>query len=293
METKYIKYQIFVFMLSFLLGLSNTAYSKEINWKFKVLDKDRPHIGLRCKVFIIRKNNKPELISKTDLKGEIMSEIKCVFLERILINPESDSYFSKTIDCPIEYDNILISPITYAQVLLLKAQLKKLEGDYGSAALAFSDSSARFRELAKDIRDVSTALSITDFSNLSPELKKANIFKQGIIMWNVADLSKMAATESFIQTGKYFGIADPIYADFKNNQALMSDKLKSAIYSYQLKNGLNADGKLNMMTLRLLTDEKLGEMMFSKPSKSFEFAQDYKFDIEKYNKLLESDQNRR
>ena len=98
-------------------------------------------------------------------------------------------------------------------------------GDYGSAALAFSEGAAR--------------------------LKKVNKTE-----------SADAAIKAFEAAGKVFDVDNAVKFDPNQSKFVISPELGMAIKEHQKENGLKESGKLDFKTLKSVSKKDLPSMMF-------------------------------
>ena len=188
------------------------------------MDKDIKGKGVECDIKIKRKDGKIELVSYTNTDGYAQVDFKCIELEKAIFVPKGD-YYSTEERCPIKKTKIYLSSIKYQKFLIINGENLFDLGDYGSAALAFSEGATRLKKYNK-------AESVT------------------------------AEVKAFKAAGKVFDVDKATVFDPNQSKIVISPKLGMALKKHQKEIGLKETGKLDFETLRSVSKKDLPLMMF-------------------------------
>lgn len=216
------------YYIGFILALYFPACFSNGVERIRIVDKDKPHIGVKSNIKVMNADGKYKLVSKTDSKGYVSKEFNCIELEVATIHPENDTYFSEDLECPINTSLIMVTSFKYYTNLILNADSKIAAGDFGTAALALSDAAARLKD-----SDVKTANKIE--------------------------------VRAFEATGAYLNVYVSTSFDPTQNKVVMSNELKNAVLIHQGNAGLKTTGILDYPTLKTLSNKSLNAMLFSAP----------------------------
>lgn len=210
------------YIISILLSffIVSSSFAEQI----RVMDKDIKGKGVVCDIKVKRKDGKIELVSYTNTDGYAQVNFKCIELDKVIFIPKGD-YFSIEERCPIKKTEIYLSSITYQRILITNGQNLFHFGDYGSAALAFSEGAVRLKE------------------------------------YNKAE-SATAEIKAFKAAGEVFGVVKATFFDPNQSKIVISHELGMAIKEHQKENGLKVTGKLDFKTLKSISNKDLPSMMF-------------------------------
>ncbi len=211
-------------------ALNSFMCFSEEGTRTRVVDRDRPHIGVESKIKVINVKGQQELVSKTDRQGYVKVDYVCQELEVAVFLPKDDSYYSERVECPININPIKLTSIVYSKNLLVNANKKISENNFGAAALALNEAAARYKK--------SDAIKAN-------EIEKRAFNATGFLL-------KVESSARY----------DPIQDKF-----VMSQELKEAVTKYQNETGLMISGKLNYLTLKSFSNTSLSTMLFSIPEK--------------------------
>jgi len=195
----------------------------------RVLDKDSAEKGVICEIKVEKTDGKLETVSFTDTNGWVMQEIKCSSPEKVIFIPRGDYYKTKK-RCPVSEQKIFVSSTKYGKNLLHNAGRSFKSGDFGTAALAYSEAATRVR--ADD-----------------------------------EQLSIQAEEQAYLAAGKAFGVEKPVTFDQQQGKNVMSPELRTILTIYKTENDMTPSGHLDFETLSSLTDKKVRELMIKMPEK--------------------------
>jgi len=140
--------------------------------------------GIECEVKIEKENGTLVAFSYTDDDGWVKDEIKCAKNEKIVFIP-NDDYYTIYVRCPMSEKEVYVSSIKYGSNLLTNASRLLAAGEFGSAALAFSEAASRVK-----LHD--------------------------------ANLSRDAETQAYEAAGKAFGVEQPTVIDRSRGKKSLS-----------------------------------------------------------------------
>lgn len=183
------------------------------DYMLRIVDIEKDSVGIECEIKIVRSDGTEELISVTNLEGYVQNEFNCKLLEKIIIIPRDESYYTETRYCPIENNVIKLTSIDYVTALFNDANRLYESGNVGKAAFVFG--------------------------GISERLKTLDIIK-----------SEEAIECTIKSAGKLLGINEPLQYDYVSSRNEISAQLNDAIITYQEHNDLKVSGTLNMETLK-------------------------------------------
>ncbi|MBU2895805.1 peptidoglycan-binding domain-containing protein [Vibrio hepatarius] len=198
--------------------------------KIRVIDADTAK-GIKAYIDKIDKNYTKQRVSATGQDGYLVKEFSCEILEKIIVTPINHrAYYYDSYDCPIKKKIISLKSNKRQRNLVKNAQSSFHKGDFGTAALAYTE--AAFR------------------------LSSTNQSRQEYIELEVKAYDSIA---------HYLSIEESTVFDTKQNKPVMSQKLKKAILDFQVQKGLKTTGELDFQTLSTVSSKTLSEVLFYSP----------------------------
>lgn len=215
-----------------ILLLSNSTWSYALG-KIQVVDADT-NKGIRAYIDKVNIAQKKERVSITGEDGYILKDFTCELLEQLIVMPVNHrSYYYDTFNCPISKKIIALKSTKRQAVLVKNAEWNIQKGDYGTAALAYTEAAYRLSSLNQ---------------------KRQESIELEVKAYNAA--------------GNYFSIVDSTVFDKVQNKSVMSPQLKEAILNLQDKEGLKATGALDFKTLSTISIKTLPEVLFIPPEQN-------------------------
>lgn len=211
----------------FFVGQSNASE------RFRVVDSDTQK-GIRAYIDIIDVNEKKQRVSITGYDGYVQKDFTCALLETLIVTPIMHrAYYFDSFECPVSR-NIISLKSNKRQVNLVKnAEWSFKNGDFGTAALAYTEAAYRLSSLGHD--------------------------EQGALALEV---------NAYLAAANYLSVSESTVYDVQQDKRVMSSQLKNAILELQSEKGLKATGKLDFQTLSEMSSKSLPEVLFSLPEKN-------------------------
>jgi hypothetical protein len=218
--------------LCILLLISNSTWSYALD-KIQVVDADTKK-GIRVYIDKVNSEQKKERVSITGKDGYILKGFTCELLEQLIVIPVNHrAHYYDTFDCPISKKIITLKSNKRQALLVRNAEWSIEKGDYGTAALAYTEAAFRLSSLNQNRQE-----------SIELEIKAYNA------------------------AGKYFSISDSTVFDKVQNKSVMSPQLKEAIIKLQDNEGLKATGALDFKTLSTISIKTLPEVLFISPEQN-------------------------
>lgn len=213
-----------VFSYFILSGLSHGAE------KFRVVDADT-NKGIRAYIDKVDISQNKKRVSITDEDGYIRKEFTCELLEKLIITPVSHrSYYLDSFDCPISKELVSLKSNKRQKNLVSNADWSIENGDFGTAALAYSEAAYRL-----------SSMNQNRLEYVELEVKAYNA------------------------AASYLAIVDSTVFDINQNKPVMSPQLKEALVNLQNEKGLKVTGELDFQTLSIISNKTLSEVLFMPP----------------------------
>ncbi|MCE9687441.1 hypothetical protein LZP73_14725 [Shewanella sp. AS16] len=190
--------------------------------------------GIRAYIDKINVTKVKERVSITGGDGYILKDFTCNLLEQLVVTPVNDSvYYFDMFDCPMPNKLISLKSNKRQATLLKNAEWSLNNGDFGTAALAYTEAAYRLSSLDKN-RQESINLEVNAYN----------------------------------AAGRYLSVVDSTVFDKQQNKLVMSPQLKEAILGLKNEKGLKATGALDFQTLSTMSSKTLSEILFIAPKQN-------------------------
>lgn len=214
----------------FLCFIGAQSYASE---RFRVVDSDTKK-GVRAYIDIIDVSEKKQRVSITGVDGYVQKDFTCALLEKLVVTPVIHrAYYLGIFECPVSKSTVSLKSNKRQANLVKNAEWSLEKGDFGTAALAYSEAAYRLSSMGQDGQE---------FLDLEVNAYRA--------------------------AASYLAVPEGIVFDVQQNKRVMSSQLKQAILDLQSEKGLKATGKLDFQTLSTMSSKSLPEVLFSPPEKN-------------------------
>jgi hypothetical protein len=211
-----------------LFGVQSNASER-----FRVVDSDTQN-GVRAYIDIIDVNQKKQRVSITGTDGYVQKDFTCALLETLIVTPIIHrAYYFSTFECPVSKNTISLKSNKRQVYLVKNAEWSFKEGDFGTAALAYTEAAYRLSSVGQDEQEA-------------------------------LDLE----VNAYLAAANYLSVSESTVFDVQQDKRVMSSQLKKAILDLQNEKGLKATGKLDFQTLSTMSSKSLPEVLFSPPEKN-------------------------
>lgn len=201
--------------------------------KFRVVDSDTQK-GVRAYIDRIDVNQKKRRVSITGTDGYVQKDFTCSLLETLVVTPIIHrAYYFSTFECPVSKSTISLKSNKRQVNLVRNAESSFNKGDFGTAALAYSEAAYRLSSVGHNGQEA-----------LDLELN------------------------AYLAAANYLSVSESTVFDVQQDKRVMSSQLQKAILILQDEKGLKATGKLDFQTLSTMSSKSLPEVLFSPPDKN-------------------------
>jgi hypothetical protein len=227
------------------------------------------HEPLEANIEKVLADNKKQNIDHTRLpKGDLTPNppIECKQGERLHVFVDAGAFLGRYVDCSSRLSVTLTRWVTMRA--LKEIQLHAFtEGDYGLAALAGNEMTARLNWVpTTDLESTLISLkaeagqpnAASDISELTDFFQiELTARKEPSPKWHMQTVEY----KTLESVGKYLDVKKPAYFDPKASKFVLSAESQDALMLYQKNNGLKPSGKLDYFTLKDFAGVDIGDAM--------------------------------